>query len=136
MIIRGNENIRKCFQKNAPMAAAVTSMESGTLCMLNAAGEIVACTDPTKKGFPFSSDLSTKKDNVTDKGRMGSFAIGSCSVFVDAGSFNTGSTFNPGTYVMAGAGGKLFPFDSSTAANVPAGAVLNRVGDVLEVLYF
>jgi len=113
MLVKGRELNRHANMMQAPAAAALTELESGQGVALNANGEVILCDGGTR-GFVSMSDKNSTKDNVTDKGGMVSFAIGSAVYTVDDGSFDSGETYAFGTKLVYNASGKLTPLVETT----------------------
>lgn len=119
MLVKGRELNRHANMMSAPAAAALTELESGQGVALNADGEVILC-DGTTRGFVAMSDKNDVKDNVTDKGGVVSFAIGSAIVTVDDGSFDATETYAFGTRLVYDANGLLTPYDESTPGDPQA----------------
>jgi hypothetical protein len=119
MLVKGRELNRHANMMSAPAAAALTELESGQGVALNADGEVILC-DGSVRGFVAMSDMNDVKDNVTDKGGMVSFAIGSAVYTVDDGSFDSAETYAFGTRLVYNASGLLTPFDEVTPGDPKA----------------
>lgn len=137
MIVKGFELRRKAYMVSAPKAATVTTLESGQLLALNAAGEAIIC-DGSTRGFISFSDMNTEKDNVKDHGNVVSMALGACAVTVDAGSFVTGQSYAFGTRLMSDANGKFTPITEGTTSEalicaVAMGTASNNTLRILQV---
>lgn len=112
MIIKGNEHRRHASFINKKLKAGVT-VSSGQMVNEDANGEIVIC-DGTKRGFMCFSDKTATKDNVTDKGGIASYAVGTVIVTIDTESFVTGQTYGSGIRLKSNGTGKLTPMVEGT----------------------